>query len=90
MLLQSGIDDLLMTTKRIRATLPDDSIPTQVSEDVVWHRTDGRQWLVTIRNFNPEKVDQLRGTYNLQHVEVVDLGLEDLFKDFIKGQRAAS
>ena len=45
---------------------------------------------MTVGNFSAEKVRQIRAENGVDHVEVIDLGLEDLFKDFIKGERAAS
>ena len=45
---------------------------------------------MTVGDFSPEKVEQIRAQNAVDHVEVIDLGLEDLFKDFVKGQRAAS
>jgi len=39
--------------------------------------------------FLPEKVQQVQAIEGVEHVRVVDLGLEELFKDFVKGQRVA-
>ena len=44
---------------------------------------------MTVGDFAPEKVEHVRGLAGVEHVEVIDLGLEDLFKDIVKGQRAA-
>ena len=90
MLVHRGIDELLSTTKRIRATLVDDRRPQRVPEETIWQRVQGREWLVTVGDFSEEMVRQIRGEDGVDHVEVIDLGLEDLFKDLIKGQRAAS
>jgi len=90
LLVHRGVDELLSSTKRIRATLPDGSRPEQRPEGTIWERVDGREWLVTVGDFSPEKVDQIRAANEVDHVEVIGLGLEDVFKDFIKGQRAAS
>ena len=90
MLVHREIDELLSTTKRIRATLVDDRRPQRLPEETIWQRVQGREWLVTVGDFSAEKVRQIRGEDGVDHVEVIDLGLEDLFKDLIKGQRAAS
>lgn len=90
LLVHSNIDQLLTTTKRIRATLKNDKAPEALPPGTVWQRTNGREWLVTVSDFNDETLNGLRADENLEHVEVIDLGLEDLFKDYIKGQRAAS
>ena len=90
MLVHRNIDELLTTTKRIRATLPDGSRPQRAPAGTIWQRVEGREWLVTIGDFSAEKVEQFRAQNAVDHVEVIDLGLEDLFKDFVKGQRDAS
>jgi ribosome maturation protein Sdo1 len=60
-----------------------------VPAGTVWDRIEGREWLITVRDFSPEKVQQVRAMSGVDHVEVIDLGLEDVFKDIVKGQRAA-
>ena len=90
LLVHRNIEELLSTTKRIRATLRNGSRPERLPAGTIWQRVQGREWLVTVGDFRPEKVQQIRAGNAVDHVEVIDLGLEDLFKDFIKGQRAAS
>jgi ABC-2 type transport system ATP-binding protein len=88
LLVHRKIDELLATTKRIRATLPDGRPPQRLPANTIWHRVEGREWLVTVGEFTPEAADEVRGQPGVEHVEVIDLGLEDLFKDFIRGKRA--
>ena len=90
LLVHRNIEELLSTTKRIRATLRNGSRPERLPAGTIWQRVQGREWLVTVGDFTAEKVQQIRAGNAVDHVEVIDLGLEDLFKDFIKGQRAAS
>jgi ABC-type multidrug transport system ATPase subunit len=90
LLVHRAIDELLASTKRIRATLMDGQHPSAVPDDTIWQRVNGREWLVTVDKFSTEKVERLRAQNPVEHVEVFDLGLEDLFKDFVRGQRAAS
>ncbi len=89
LLLHGELDALLSSTKRICATLRDGCRPQQRPEGTIWERIQGRQWTLTVRDFTPEKVQQVRALDGVEHVGVVDLGLEELFKDFIRGQRAA-
>ncbi len=63
-------------------------VPVPILSGVVWQRIEGREWTITVRDFSPEKVQQVEALDGVEHVGVVDLGLEDLFKDFIRGQRA--
>jgi len=90
LLVHRNIEELLATTKRIRATLTDGRLPDRLPANTIWQRVQGREWLVTVGDFTEETVRQLRAEEGVEHVEVIDLGLEDLFKDFIRGQRAAS
>jgi ABC-2 type transport system ATP-binding protein len=90
LLVHRKIDELLATAKRIRATLPDGRPPGRLPANTIWQRVQGREWLVTVGEFKPETVEQIRAQEGVENVEVIDLGLEELFKDFIRGQRAVS
>ncbi|MFV1968707.1 MAG: ABC transporter ATP-binding protein [Pirellulaceae bacterium] len=90
LLVHRKIDELLRSTKRLRATLRDGWRPTQVPDNTIWQRLQGREWLVTVGDFSPQAAQQLQSQDGVENVEVLDLGLEDLFKDFVRGQRAAS
>ncbi len=90
LLLHDQLDHLLDSTKRIRATLLDGVVPQQLPSDVVWQQVTGRQWLITVSRFTPEKAELVRRQPGVDHVEVLDLGLEELFKDLVKGQRSGS
>jgi ABC-2 type transport system ATP-binding protein len=90
LLVHGRLDELLTTTKRIRATLRDGRRPASLPAGTIHDRVNGREWLLTIRDFQAEKVEHVRALEGVEHVEVVNLGLEDLFKDIVKGQRAAT
>jgi ABC-2 type transport system ATP-binding protein len=117
LVVQGGVDELLTSTKRIRATLrngfrpnqsfagktgtgsePNSSggtnnasseVPVPILPGVVWQHVEGREWTITVRDFSPEKVQQVRAIEGVERADVIDLGLEELFKDFIRGQRVA-
>jgi ABC-2 type transport system ATP-binding protein len=88
LVVQGNLDQLLTTTKRICATLRDGVRPSQTPDGTIFQQIQGREWTVTVRDFTAEKVQQVQAIDGVEHVNVVDLGLEDLFKDFVKGQRA--
>jgi ABC-2 type transport system ATP-binding protein len=90
LLVHRNIDDLLATTKRIRATLTNGHPPDWLPEKIIWQRVQGREWLVTVSDFTLETAQQMRAQEGVGHIEVIDLSLEDLFKDFIRGQRAVT
>ena len=89
LLLHGNLDALLTSTKRICATLRDGCRPKETPEGTIWQRVQGREWTLTVRDFTAEKVQQVRALDAVEHVSVVDLGLEELFKDLIRGQRVA-
>jgi ABC-2 type transport system ATP-binding protein len=88
-IVQGNLDELLTSTKRVSVTLRDGSRPEQMPDGTIWQRVSGREWLATIRDFSPEKECRIRALECAESVEVLDLDLEELFKDFIKGQRVA-
>lgn len=55
---------------------------------MIWQRIEGREWTITVRDFSPEKVQQVRAIDGVERADVLDLGLEGLFKDYIRGERA--
>lgn len=90
MLVQRNIEELLADTKRIRATLTSDNRPDKLPENIIWQQVQGRNWQLTITGFKPEIVQEIGAIDGVEQVEVIDVGLEDLFKDFVKGQRSTS
>jgi ABC-2 type transport system ATP-binding protein len=87
LLVSAATDELLRDTKRIRAVLRDGTTPDRAPEGTIWQRFERREWLLTVRGFSPETVAHLRGAYPVENVEVQDLGLEEIFKDYIRGQK---
>ena len=83
-------EELLTGTKRIRAVLTDGCTPGDPPEGTIWQRVQRREWLLTVRGFTPDTLDSLRHNYPVDTVEVIDLGIEDIFKDFVKGRRASA
>ncbi len=90
LLVHRPVDDLLAKTKRIRAVLADGAAPAAQPDGAIWHRVQNREWLVTVRDFGPDTIDRLRAANPVETVEVIDLGLEEIFKDYVKGWRASS
>ena len=90
LLVHCPTDELLTGTKRIRVVLSDGSSPGEPPEGTIWQRLRGREWLLTVRGFSPATLDYVRDKYPTEHIEVIDLGLEDVFKDYVKGRRASA
>ena len=90
LLVDCAVDELLGSTKRIRAVLTDGSTPSRPPDGTIWQRTEKREWLVTVKDFKDSTAEQIRGTNGVENVEVIDLSLEDIFKDYIRGRRASA
>lgn len=78
--------ELLERTKRIRLVLPDGHEPVINPSGVVWQSRDRREWCITLRDFTPETEQSLRRANPDAQVDVFDLSIEDIFKDFVRGQ----
>jgi len=88
LLVHGRINELLTTTKRLRATLRNNHRPANPPAGTIYEYVQGHEWFLTVSAFSPEQVQQVRGMNGVKHVDVIDLELEDLFKDIVKGQRA--
>jgi ABC-2 type transport system ATP-binding protein len=90
LLLRRGVEELLASTRRIRAVLRDGRLPRHEPAGTVWQHVERREWLLTVSDFTPDLLRTLRTENDLEHVEVTGLNLEELFKDFVKGGRAGT
>jgi ABC-2 type transport system ATP-binding protein len=90
LLVSCATDELMAATKRIRTVLPDGCQPDEPAPGTVWQQVNGREWLLTVRGFSQDTVSYLQQRYQVESVEVIDLGLEDIFKDLVKGRRLAA
>ncbi len=85
LLVHRPVDELLSTTKTVHAVLADGCLPQSAPLGAIWERVQRREWSVTLTDFTPAKLDQLREQNAVEGVEVADLGLEDVFKAFVLG-----
>jgi ABC-2 type transport system ATP-binding protein len=85
LLVQARIDDLLGAAKRVEAVLLDGRLPVQVLRQTVWQRVDRRNWSMTLYPFDATLIDALRAANPISSTTVTDIGLEQIFKDFIRG-----
>jgi ABC-2 type transport system ATP-binding protein len=85
LLVDAPIDDLIGTTKRVEAVLLDGRLPERVLQQTVWQRVDRRNWSMTLHPFDAAMVDTLRDANPISSATVIDIGLEQIFKDFIRG-----
>ncbi len=90
LLYEGPVDALLEGTKRIRAVLSNGSKCGQPPEGTICHRVVDREWLITVKDFSPDKASRLLASGSVSRVDVDDLSLEEVFKDYIRGRRAIS
>ena len=88
LLVHSPIDELLRRTKRIRAVLVDGCAPSERPAGLFWERVQNREWLLSVKDFEPATVELLRTRNRVENVQVIDIGLEDVFKDYVRSWRA--
>lgn len=87
LLLHCPVDELLMSAKRVRAVLRDGCVPAWRPPEAVWQSVERREWQLTLHPFSDQLIERLQGENPVENVEVTDLSLEDLFKDYVKGRR---
>jgi ABC-2 type transport system ATP-binding protein len=90
LLADCAMDELLQSTKRVRVVLANGTAPGPPPEGTVWQRLEHRQWILTVHGFGRDAIEQLQRRHPAASIDVSDLSLEDIFKDFIKGRRGSA
>jgi ABC-2 type transport system ATP-binding protein len=84
---RGSIDELRSNIKRVQIVLPDGKLPAYVPEQAVFERLSRRDWTVTVSPFSEDLFEQLMSENHAIGGNVVDLSLEDIFKDVIRGRK---
>jgi ABC-2 type transport system ATP-binding protein len=87
LVLHQPIDQLLGQTKRIRAVMDETSQPTVAPPGTVRESRLGREWTVTVKDFSADQVDFIRGKNQVSQLDVQDLTLDEVFRDYV-GEKA--
>jgi ABC-2 type transport system ATP-binding protein len=87
LVIEGRIDELLGRVKRVRAVLHNGrtSSPPQLL-GTLYSRTEGREWQATVSSISENELQGVRASEGVEHVEVLDVRLADLFKDVVRGQ----
>lgn len=90
LLVDQPVDELLEKTRRIRAVLNDGRKPEWLPESAIWQRIQNREWFLTVQDYSPELLTMLQQKNPVGEIEVYDLSLEEVFKDYVKGRKGAA
>jgi ABC-2 type transport system ATP-binding protein len=80
-----SLDELLASAKRVRAVLSDGHLPRWVPDGTIWQQVRRREWLLTIDGFDAALAQRLQSENPVERLEVFDLSLGELFRDYILG-----
>ncbi len=81
--------ELLNRTKRIVITLDDTKESYLKLEGTVMVQREEERRIYTIDDFKLDQIEALRKLDNVRSVDVHDMSLEEVFKDFVKGARTS-
>jgi len=79
-------EELVARTKRIEVTLAGEVSTPLAPEGTILQKVDGAQWSLTVYGFSRATIEALEARNEITETRVVDVGLEEVFKDFVKGQ----
>ena len=85
LIVRGAPDELRQRIKRIRVVLQDGKLPTVVPPQRLYQRLSRREWTLTVDDFSCELLCQLESDNSAASVEVIDLNLEEIFKDVVRG-----
>ncbi len=83
------VDEMLRSIRRLRGVLHDGQAPPNPPPHTIHQRRDGREWIVTVDRYEDGVLESLHQTRRFTHLEAEGLGLEEIFKDYVKGRRSA-
>ena len=87
---QGTVDELRARIKRIRIVLPDGKLPARVPPEAIFQRLSRREWTVTVDPYSDSLFEQLQSENEAISADVLDLNLEEIFKDVVRGQKPQS
>ena len=87
---QGTVDELRSRIKRIRIVLPDGKLPVRVPPEAVFRKLSRREWVVTVDPFSETLFESIQSENDAVSADVVDLNLEEIFKDVVRGSKPTS
>jgi ABC-2 type transport system ATP-binding protein len=86
MVLRGSPDGLRSRVKRLRCVLRDGKLPKFIPSCRIHEKIDRREWILTVDDFSEGLVEQVLSENDLAHVDVIELNLEEIFKDVVRGR----
>lgn len=87
--LAGATEKILDRVKRIRVVLEEDAAVPPVSANVLRQQRTGREWLLTVDQPEPPQLEQLRDRPGVNRLDVLDMNLDEVFKDVVRGKEEA-
>ena len=84
LLIHRSTEEILRQTKRVRFVLDDNERPPTI-DSTIWARNENREWYVTVSEFSPQMQEKLNHDRRVTNIEVYDLSLEEIYKDYVRG-----
>lgn len=85
LMIRGSVDELRTRIKRVRVVLRDGHLPRHVPSQVCYQKLSRRDWLVTVSSFSEQLLEELRSENEAVSCDVIDLNLEEIFKDVVRG-----
>lgn len=85
LVLQCPVEDLVQSTKRLRMVVHADAVPSR-PQGALHTRREGRELVVTIGQYSQERAARVAEEASATLLGVEDLSLNEIFKDFVRGQ----
>lgn len=76
--------------KLMRAVIGDGRLPCWTPTEALWTRLDRREWTLTLYPFERALAEKIAEKNPIVSFDVVDVSLEDVFKQVIRGRRASA
>jgi ABC-2 type transport system ATP-binding protein len=90
LVLCDSVDAIRDKVKRIRMVLRDGKLPVDVPPEVIHQRLNRREWTVTVNPFSRELVARIQAENSSEDTTVIDLSLEEIFKDLVRGRKTSA
>jgi ABC-2 type transport system ATP-binding protein len=76
--------------RQVRFVIDDGCLPTQPPPQTLWEHINRREWSLTVYPYDPAIIGQIIDSNPVRDAEVIDLTLEEIFKQAVRGLRERS